>query len=304
MKRLVVIFLVLISLSGFAQTRRALVVGIGTYPEASGWNMIHGDNDVGIICSMLEKAGFEDDNVQSLVNEQATFANIVSGLAGLSKEAGRGDVIYIHLSGHGQLMTDLNGDEPDNLDESFVPYDAAKIYGKDTGDTHLTDDILNAALLAIRRKIGPEGRLLTVIDACHSGSGARREDVFGGETNSTGYYGSNPSERDCIRGTSSVFTIPVSEASSFQKENKTAGICIYACAADEFNFELNAGGHYYGRLSSILYHILEANPGISVSDLEVKVREEMGHLSNRFVQTPVFEYEDGIDLNSTVLGRL
>jgi hypothetical protein len=47
MKHIIVtIFLVLGLLTAEPQTKRALIIGIGTYPAESGWCTIHGDNDV------------------------------------------------------------------------------------------------------------------------------------------------------------------------------------------------------------------------------------------------------------------
>ena len=55
------LLLVLLLLSGFAnaQNKLALVIGIGDYPEESGWCKIHGDNDISIVTEMLEENGFE-----------------------------------------------------------------------------------------------------------------------------------------------------------------------------------------------------------------------------------------------------
>ena len=63
------ILIVLLLLCGFAtaQNKLALVIGIGDYPEESGWCKIHGDNDISIVTEMLEENGFEQ--VQILSNK-------------------------------------------------------------------------------------------------------------------------------------------------------------------------------------------------------------------------------------------
>lgn len=89
----------------------------------------------------------------------------------------QGDVVYIHYSGHGQQMTDVHNDEKDGLDECWIPYDAyRKASATYHGEKHLTDDELNVYLNAIRNKIGAKGKLLVVIDACHSGDGTRGDE--------------------------------------------------------------------------------------------------------------------------------
>ena len=74
-------------------------------------------------------------------------------------------------------MTDVHNDEADGLDECWIPYDACrKASATYHGEKYLTDDELNVYLNAIRNKIGAKGKLLVVIDACHSGDGTRGED--------------------------------------------------------------------------------------------------------------------------------
>ena len=111
-----------------AQTKLALVIGIGDYPEESGWCKIHGDNDIPIIVEMLEANEFGQNNIQILRNEAATKQNIMMELDLLVNKATPGDVVYIHFSGHGQQITDLDGDEPDGYDEAWIPYDACQTY--------------------------------------------------------------------------------------------------------------------------------------------------------------------------------
>lgn len=50
MKKLIItLFLTYLTLTGHSQTEWALVVGIGPYPQKSGWNAIHGDNDIELV---------------------------------------------------------------------------------------------------------------------------------------------------------------------------------------------------------------------------------------------------------------
>ena len=123
-----------------AQNKRALLVGLSHYEKTTGWNDIHGTNDIDLIKSKLK--GF---SIKELRNSSATYDNIISELKSLERESKEGDTVYIHLSGHGQPVEDYNGDELDGWDESFIPFDAHMIYNKLTydGSKHLTDDILH-----------------------------------------------------------------------------------------------------------------------------------------------------------------
>ena len=104
-----------------ANTRRAVVIGLGEQLDKS-WGKINGDKDVPLVVSMLKANGFGD--IVSLTNSKATKSGIVNAFNSLINRSQKDDIIYIHFSGHGQMMTDMNGDEKDGLDESWIPYDA------------------------------------------------------------------------------------------------------------------------------------------------------------------------------------
>lgn len=128
-----------------AQRKRAFLVGISHYDTAlTGyqWNNINGVEDVNLLTPALRKQGFA---TMTLLDEQATFDNIVSQITQFTNKTKKGDIVYLHFSTHGQPVEDLNGDEEDGWDESIVPIDAYKIYRKGSyeGQKHLTDDLLN-----------------------------------------------------------------------------------------------------------------------------------------------------------------
>ena len=162
-----------------AQNERALLVGISKYSDSTGWRNIHGANDVDLMKSVLK--GF---SIREVKNANATYDNIIKELNYLSKKTKEGDIVYIHFSGHGQPFEDINGDEQDGWDESFVPFDAHLYYEENvySGNKHLTDDILNTYLIKIRKKIGEHGILYVTIDACHAGNSYRdsEEDIYRG----------------------------------------------------------------------------------------------------------------------------
>ena len=144
----IIIVLLTVSVAVSAQTRRAIVVGIGEQ-EDMAWGKINGDKDVPFVEEMLKNAGFKTGNVKKLVNQQATKAAIVDAFKLLASQSERGDIVYIHFSGHGQQMKDVHNDEKDGLDECWIPYDAYRNpCEKDGGEKHLTDDEVNGYLNA------------------------------------------------------------------------------------------------------------------------------------------------------------
>ncbi len=237
---LVCTLLIVFSLSGYSQNRLALLIGIGSYPEESGWDFIHGDNDVVIIKKLLLKQGFEDDNIAIITNSFATKNGILNSLDEIKRKANPGDVIYIHFSGHGQQVTDLDGDEDDHFDESWVPFDAKKKYVAQVyeGENHILDDEINAYLGSLRAKVGSRGKIVVVSDACHSGSGSRgisdNEDMF-------------------YRGTNEKFIIPGGGANIVKKATPVYWLYLGACKHYQTNYEYKSSdGVFYGSLSYVI----------------------------------------------------
>ena len=94
--------------SANAVVHRALIFGLGKQKDTR-WGKIHGDNDVYYVEQMLRAIGYTD--IKNLKNEKATKQAMVRAFVDLAARCKNGDVVYIHYSGHGQLMTDLDGDE-------------------------------------------------------------------------------------------------------------------------------------------------------------------------------------------------
>ncbi len=221
-----------------AQERRALLIGIGEYPPGSEWTLVHGDNDVRIIREFLLGQGLRGECIETITNEKATKKGILSALERLTKIAGKGDAVYIHFSGHGQQVTDLDGDEEDGFDEAWVPYDAWKKYvaGVYEGENHIIDDEINVCLKKLRAKVGAKGRITLVSDACHSGSGSRGLE-----------------DDEYFRGTDEKFILPSRVARKSGRSNTIEWLFIGACKSYQTNYELKApDGKFYGCLSYVI----------------------------------------------------
>ena len=212
------------------------------------------------------KVGYTD--VRTLVNKQATKAGIVTAFKKLTAQCAAGDIVYIHFSGHGQQVTDVNGDEgkKDGWDEAWVPYDAYLKYGrKDRGEKHLIDDEINVLLMDIRNRIGDNGKLLVVVDACHSGDSSRGD------------------ENEVIRGVKDEFIIPI------KKKGKTVKaperwITLSACKDFQLNQEMKTPK--VGKLTYALY--MTAQKGkVSLTEIESMMSAYRGRLP----QTPVLTGE-------------
>jgi hypothetical protein len=177
--RLHILLLVLTSALAAFSTDRALLVGIGAYDtQRTGWSRLHGDRDVDLLKAGLISNGFSTSDIVTLKNNQATKRAIVDALSRLANICKPGDRVYFHFSGHGQPVTDINGDERarsgSEFEQSIVPYDAFRSPRYKIGDrfyqaeNHILDDELNPLLNAIKVKIGKKGHLFVTIDACFS----------------------------------------------------------------------------------------------------------------------------------------
>lgn len=262
----------LVSGMASAQTRHALVIGIGQYPENSGWNEINGDKDIPVVTDMLRRCGFKD--IVTLENSEATFDNILMQLNRLASVSDKGDRVYIHFSGHGQQITDLDGDEEDGYDEALIPYDAGKYYirGKYAGERHLTDDIVNEWLVRIRKNTGPEGKIVFIADACHSGDITRAED----------------DSTLIARGTADKFEIPVTHSGT-TVQRKVNWISLSACRPYQTNYEYRTpDGQYHGKLSWLLAEALGTLKSPDINDIFSYVRKRMAEIS-RYPQNPVLD---------------
>lgn len=163
-----------------AQTKHALIVAIGNYPnpDENGWEVINSVNDVPLIKNALIKnQDFKENNVQVLIDAQATQKAIISALDKLIADVNKGDIVVIHFSSHGLQIEDDNKDEMDGLDEAIVPYGAIyspdKSKFKELSAGYIRDDLFGEKITLLRNKLGKEGDVLVCLDACHSGSGTR-----------------------------------------------------------------------------------------------------------------------------------
>ena len=241
-----------------AQQKHALLIGISNYPQYdyvdASWAPIHGTNDVQLISPILAKQGFK---INTLTNESATHEAIGNSLKDLGNNVHAGDIVYIHLSGHGQAVEDVDGDEDDGWDEAFIPFDAERRYQENGyhGENHLLDDELNGYLSNIRRKVGETGIVYVVIDACHAGSSYRGE-----EEEDTVYV--RGSEMGFSK-TDKTYAPRINRSGSYRIATEKGMAPIYmleACRAYEVNLEIKQDGKYYGPMSYYISRQLLTSP--------------------------------------------
>jgi Caspase domain len=161
-----------------AGKRRALLIGINDYtalrlgrprvvPPARDWDNLSGAvTDVGLLQEMLVLLyGFDRRDIVTLTDQAATRTAILQALdKQLVQNAARGDTLFFYYAGHGSQVRNSLSSEPDKLDESIVPADS-RLGAADIRDKELRRQF--------NRILDRGAQLAVLIDACHSGSGAR-----------------------------------------------------------------------------------------------------------------------------------
>ena len=255
-----------------SENRHALIFGLGKQ-EDTNWTKVNGDKDAEYVKDMLLRSNFR--NITILTNEYATKQAMVQAFIDLTKTCISGDIVYIHFSGHGQYMTDINGDEAERWkgkhskwDESWIPYDAYMYYGnKDHGEKHFCDDEIAIFLDKIRKRIGKSGKLYVVIDACHSGDATRGEND------------------DIVRGVDQEFIIPKQFGTIPDKPIDEKWLTISACKPYQLCFEQKRPAA--GKLTYALYLLGNRIFEMSNNELQNELQKYMNEHPARLPQTPV-----------------
>jgi hypothetical protein len=140
---------------------KALSIHIGLNevdPDAyDGWNgaLAGCINDAKAMKAIAEKQGYQ---ASMLIDKQATSANVIKAIANAAKSLKSGDYLLLTYSGHGGHVPDVNSDEDDSQDETWVLWDRM-----------LIDDELYQLWSQFKKGV----RIFMLSDSCHSGTVAR-----------------------------------------------------------------------------------------------------------------------------------
>jgi hypothetical protein len=85
----------------------------------------------------------------------------------LASRARPGDLAVFYFAGHGSQVFDLDGDEPDGLDETLAPSDVLVT----SSENDIRDDEFREWLATIRTDV------VVILDSCHSGTATRAGDM-------------------------------------------------------------------------------------------------------------------------------
>lgn len=151
-------------------SKRALVIGVNHFLDSEHIHDIQGADDARCVSEALTNAGYQ---VNTVLNEEATKANMDTALANLREEIGPDDTVFIYISSHGTMpVPSPDGNDKRNM--SIVAYDTGEIPGtpKAADATEFAILVQNTAVkdTFVQRVAQQPSRITRVfIDTCYSG---------------------------------------------------------------------------------------------------------------------------------------
>lgn len=145
--------------------KKALLVGINYFGSK---NELRGCiNDVKNMSLFLTQYyGYSYDNMVMLTDDQQDYnriptrQNIINAMQWLVRDARPNDSYFFHISSHGGLVPDQNGDEEDGFDSCVYPVDF-EVAGP------IIDDEMHDIMV---KSLPPGCKLTALFDCCHSGT--------------------------------------------------------------------------------------------------------------------------------------
>lgn len=150
------------------QEIHGVFVGINDYVEyedETGGDLQGAESDALLMKAVLvDHWGLAEENTLTLLSRAATKEAIHDALTGwLAERTGPDDLAVFYFAGHGAQAFDLDGDEPDGLDETLAPTDIMPL----SSEKDIRDDELKAWLATIGTDV------VVILDSCHSGTATR-----------------------------------------------------------------------------------------------------------------------------------
>lgn len=273
--------------------KKALFVGINKFANYAQFTLNGCVNDAKDMSALYKDLlGFKAAEISVLTDAQATKANIIAGLTQMVADAKAGKLNYLvfSLSSHGTQMNDTSGDEPDGMDEAFVPHDIAEKDGAWDPAHIICDDELHDLFVQL-----PENVLLEVyLDTCHSGTGLRGAE-FGLHAPRARYVAPPDHEFDKksakMRGFTLVTPAPGGKKSA-AKDSKApvAGanqLLWTGCKANQTSADAYFNGRYNGAFTYYFIKVMrDSQNKLARKAVIAKMRDLM---KSGFAQTPQLE---------------
>jgi hypothetical protein len=265
-------------------TRRAVLIGINRY-RVPGADLRGCVNDVRNMRQVLVKyCGFRAANTRVLTDFRATKKAMQSAITSLIRSGRKGDVLFLHYSGHGSNVPDRDGDEADRRDEILCPTDL-------DWDDPLRDDWLRTTFDGVKAGVS----FTVIMDCCHSGTNTRA--VLPPDAPVKERYLPSPWD---LRAAESRRRLPRKVSSELRRSTRSARktkdivkadlpeVLITGCRDVQTSADAFINGRYNGALTfSLVEAIRKGGPGLTYKELHDRASATLK--TRKFDQVPQLE---------------
>lgn len=256
--RVIAVFLIIMPAMAALAEQRALLVGVGKY-SVPGIDLPGIDLDLERMQDTLNLMGFDDSQIHSLLDDQATSKNVFRELEiwlrqGVKPE----DRVVFYFSGHGSNTPDLDGDEADGVDEVLVTHDVRRVRrdGRAALTGVVTDDKLASLIAGI-----PSENVWIIVDACHSGTVSRGVTMDNLTLGTDTVFVKSFTYTGMPEGKQFVFD------REFQKDGESNFVSISAAADGEKAIGTSSGGVFTIGLTKAIAEVAKTGGAVTVNQL-------------------------------------
>ncbi|MEZ4826168.1 MAG: caspase family protein [Bacteroidia bacterium] len=271
----------------------ALIVGIDIHADANIPQLSGCVNDARSVADYLRKYhGHKDLRIITLINQEATFQNVIQNLREHFRLAGPEDVVFFYFAGH----ADLRRTYPKEFRQQFSSEKEPGLVCYDGTQAGYDNILFNLELAVLLEEAGKRQPHMTVI--IDSNYGSQMTSVPTALHIPEGNYrgGENSGYSDFMY---EYFQGNAGQTVRFQ----TSHIVLSATRDDkESSNEISDGGSSGGLFTRTLLHVLEQNEGsISYSDLMRQVQTLIRNKQPN--QNPVLIPRNSFDTRQGFLGK-
>ena len=149
----------------------ALLIAVEDYPQGQKWKLNGPIADLEDYKDLIQKYGYEEDNICVLTDSAATFENVALAFKyHLADRLDTDDEVTIYYAGHGTELDSSDADELSGKDQALVLYDSDMARPDGLKTPYLIDDDFAGLLSLVRDKTQ---HITVVIDSCNSGTATR-----------------------------------------------------------------------------------------------------------------------------------
>lgn len=264
--------------------KKAVLIGVNRY-RIPGADLRGCVNDIkNIRAALMRYYGFASKDMKVLTDFKATKSAMQAAIRQLVVGAKKGDVLYVHYSGHGSNVPDDNGDEADHRDEILCPTNL---------DWHdpLRDDWLRETFDRLKSGVS----LTVVFDCCHSGTATRA--IMPPDAPSIPRFLPSPwdlvavESGRALRGKTRATVHAAGRAARGRRDVVSVDIpevLITGCRDTQTSADAYIGGAYNGALTYNLVAAIKAAKG-KLTNRELHERTSAALRKGRFDQVPQLE---------------